>query len=138
MRSHLFRRCSVAACLFAFVFGGGDGGALAGPLEKSRIAPDAQWLAHFDVEAIVNSQLMQFAIKDGESIDVDFDDLEEMRQEIGLDPFKDIKDIDVLRFATEEEGELNRITLKGKYESRPLKVNMLEAPPPQKDEGKTP
>ena len=36
-------------------------------------------------------------------------------------------DIDVMRFATTEEGELSRTTLKGKYEARKLTVNMLEA-----------
>ncbi len=42
-------------------------------------------------------------------------------------PFAKIMDIDVMRFATTEEGELSRTTLKGKYEARKLTVNMLEA-----------
>jgi hypothetical protein len=41
--------------------------------------------------------------------------------------FKDISDIEIQRFATTEEGELSRVTLKGKYEARKLTVNMLEA-----------
>lgn len=44
-------------------------------------------------------------------------------------PFAKIMDIDVMRFATTEEGELSRTTLKGKYEARKLTVNMLEATP---------
>jgi len=44
-------------------------------------------------------------------------------------PFAKIMDIDVMRFATIEEGELSRSTLKGKYEQRKLTVNMLEAEP---------
>ena len=44
-------------------------------------------------------------------------------------PFANIMDIDVMRFATVEEGELSRTTLKGKYEHRKLTVNMLEAEP---------
>ncbi len=44
-------------------------------------------------------------------------------------PFAKILDIDVMRFATVEEGELSRTTLKGKYEARKLTVNMLEATP---------
>jgi hypothetical protein len=43
--------------------------------------------------------------------------------------FANIKDIDVMRFATTEEGELSRTTLKGKYEARKLTVNMLSAEP---------
>jgi hypothetical protein len=43
--------------------------------------------------------------------------------------FANIMDIDVMRFATMEEGELSRTTLKGKYEARKLTVNMLQAKP---------
>ncbi len=49
--------------------------------------------------------------------------------------FAKISDIDIQRFATTEEGELSRVTLKGKYEARKLTVNMLEAAtPPVKEE----
>ena len=43
--------------------------------------------------------------------------------------FAHITDIDIQCFATPEEGELSRTTLKGKYEMRKLTVNMLEAEP---------
>ena len=39
---------------------------------------------------------------------------------------RDAKDIDVLRFATKEEGEENRQTLKRKYGMRKLEVVMLD------------
>lgn len=42
--------------------------------------------------------------------------------------FAGIADIDVQRFATVEEGQLSRTTLRGKYYMRKLQVNMLEAP----------
>ncbi len=42
--------------------------------------------------------------------------------------FANIIDIDIQRFATVEEGELSRTTLKAKYGVRKLEVNMLEAP----------
>ncbi|MDQ3099815.1 MAG: hypothetical protein M3R08_00390 [Bacteroidota bacterium] len=40
--------------------------------------------------------------------------------------FRDAADMDVLRFATAEEGEENRQTLKAKYGIRKLEVVMLE------------
>lgn len=43
---------------------------------------------------------------------------------------KDVKDIDVLRFGTPEEGEESRRTLKAKYGLRKLEVEMLEAHEP--------
>lgn len=44
--------------------------------------------------------------------------------------FETIRDIDVLRFATQEEGEESRRVLKAKYLHRGLEVDMKEAPPP--------
>ncbi|MBK9419708.1 MAG: hypothetical protein IPN44_01485 [Flavobacteriales bacterium] len=43
--------------------------------------------------------------------------------------FTDTTDIDVQRFATKEEGELSRVTLKGKYGVRKLPVDMLGSDP---------
>lgn len=43
--------------------------------------------------------------------------------------FRDTTDIDIQRFATKEEGELSRITLKGKYGVRKLDVLMLDPVP---------
>lgn len=40
--------------------------------------------------------------------------------------FTDVKDIDVLRFGTKEEGDESRITLKAKYGIRKLEVMMFE------------
>lgn len=42
--------------------------------------------------------------------------------------FGGITDIDVLRFATFEEGEESRTTLRAKYLTRGLEVTMLEPP----------
>ncbi len=39
--------------------------------------------------------------------------------------FANISDIDVQRFATTEEGDLSRTTLKAKYEVRKLQVNLM-------------
>lgn len=42
--------------------------------------------------------------------------------------FAKVSDIDIQRFATIEEGELSRKTLKGKYHARKLEVDMDETP----------
>jgi hypothetical protein len=42
--------------------------------------------------------------------------------------FKDITDIDVQRFATMEEGNESRTTLRAKYLTRKLEVLMVEPP----------
>jgi hypothetical protein len=43
--------------------------------------------------------------------------------------FKGITDIDVQRFATPEEGQESRTTLRAKYQVRKLEVLMVEPPP---------
>lgn len=50
--------------------------------------------------------------------------------------FAKVTDIDIQRFATIEEGELSRMTLKRKYLTRKLEVDMDEtpySPPPRKE-----
>lgn len=55
--------------------------------------------------------------------------------------FRDITDIDIQRFATVEEGQESRLILKGKYERRQLKVDLLEPstmPPPAEEKPTAP
>lgn len=51
--------------------------------------------------------------------------------------FQAIEDIDVLRFATMEEGEQSRQVLKSKYLRRGLTVEMFEGPDRDAPEGTT-
>ena len=46
---------------------------------------------------------------------------------------KEVTDMDVLRFATPEEGNDSRTTLKAKYGIRKLEVKMLELPEPKEE-----
>ncbi len=43
----------------------------------------------------------------------------------------DVTDIDVMRFATPEEGETHRASLKAKYAIRKLEVVLLDPPAPE-------
>jgi hypothetical protein len=71
----------------------------AGSLQKSRVAADAQWLAHIDVEGLISSDIAQFVINQAHDadahFDVDLDELNGIKEQLGIDPFKDIKDVTV-------------------------------------------
>ena len=59
-------------------------------LDKRQVAPDARWVVHLDVQAIVGSTLFKMALAAAEAEnEVDWGDLDELRREFGIDPFKD-------------------------------------------------
>ena len=64
------------------------GSALGGELDKTRVSADARWIAHFDLEAFQKTTLFREVMKD--EVLEDFD-LEEIRAELGIDPFETIK-----------------------------------------------
>jgi hypothetical protein len=77
--------------------------ALAGQLDRSRVGADAQWLAHFDVEAIAKSKIVQYLMEHGAEMDVDINALSALKLQFGIDPLKDIKDITVYGLGNPED-----------------------------------
>ncbi len=82
------RRKGVQAIGLAMAVGTAWSGALGGPLHPEWVAAEATWVAHFDAEAFFASTLGSGVLEfGGAMIAVE---LEEVRQEIGIDPLKDI------------------------------------------------
>lgn len=71
------------------------GAALAGPLNKRWVAPDAAWVVHIDVEAVRGSTLWSFVNEHKAGAGIDLSGLEEFKAQTGLDPFRDIKGVTV-------------------------------------------
>jgi hypothetical protein len=60
-------------------------------LDKRRVGSEARWLLHVDVQAVVGSTLFQLVREHHEmQEDFEMDELEELRTELGIDPFKDV------------------------------------------------
>jgi len=78
------------------------GVAEAGPLRASRIAPDAQWVVHVDVERAASSALGTF-IRANQSVAFDLEDMDDFQRELGIDPFTDIRSITLSGIHPEDE-----------------------------------
>ena len=65
----------------------------AGPFQMNRVAADAQWLAHLDVQALANSQLVKHVLEHGKEMSIDIEGLDEIHEHLGIDPLKDLRDI---------------------------------------------
>lgn len=63
----------------------------AGPLNKSRVPADVQWVVHVDVEAGVASTLGQYLSTHRDVLE----GLDQIKSETGIDPFSDIKGVTV-------------------------------------------
>lgn len=82
-------------------------GALGGELNPEHVPADTRLLAHLDVEAIARSRVFQLIRKDG---GVSFD-LDEIHQELGLDPFEDIRSITLYNTTDSTEGLIGLIAV---------------------------
>ena len=69
------------------------GTATAGPLKKDRVAAEARWLIHVDVEALLDSTVGGFLLEHAEQFNIDLDDFDDMKRELGVDPRTDLKSI---------------------------------------------
>ena len=78
--------------------------ATASPLKKDRVAADANWLIHVDVERLLNSTIGRFLLEHAEELDIDLDDLDKMKREVGVDPRTDLKGV-TLYGTGDEPGE---------------------------------
>lgn len=76
----------------------------AAALDKSLVAPDARWVAHFDVGALARSELLRLARSGEHSIKVNIDEaLSEVRTELGLDPLEDVRSVTLYGASTDDE-----------------------------------
>ena len=62
--------------------------ALGSPINAGSVPKDATWAAHVDIEAILASDIGQFALEHAKA-EGELDDLEVFRRETGLDPLED-------------------------------------------------
>lgn len=89
------------------------GSALAGPLMPERVLPDAKWVLHLDIEAIVNSNVGH-AILDGPmGAEIRADIEEDFVREMGIDPLKDLRGVTIFGHSEEETEALILISATG-------------------------
>jgi len=86
-----FNALALASLTFATV----ASSAAAGPLERRHVPADCAMLVHVDLEALHDSHIGAFLKEHRHGIE----DLEQLEQEIGLDPFEDVLDVTMYALA---------------------------------------
>lgn len=70
----------------------------AGELHREQVPADARWVGHFDLQAFQKTGLWREIVKrsgpDGD-VGISFDELEEVRTELGIDPLKDLRSVTI-------------------------------------------
>jgi hypothetical protein len=64
---------------------------LAGPLNKEKVAGDAAWVAHVDIDALLKSDLGKFVLDKAGEKDKFIEGLVKLQEAFGLDPLRDIR-----------------------------------------------
>jgi hypothetical protein len=101
MRYRLLPLQSLFTALVLGIVGPSD----AGPLKPQFVAADAQWMAHVNVEAMVNAPLVKHVLDNPERFHIEMDGLEQFTQHTGLDPLKDIRDVTAYGNGDPHDGE---------------------------------
>ena len=71
----------------------GSAPALAGPLKIDWVGADAKWIIHVDVEGFTGSTLGSGLLEGADDFGIDLGDLDDLKEEIGLDPRTDLMSI---------------------------------------------
>lgn len=100
--------------------------AFAGPINPKDVAPAAKWVAHLDVQGVVNSQLGQFVLgqlRVQEQLD---SKLAMFSVVFGFDPLKDLGSVTI--YGTEYSPAAALVIVKGKWDQEKL-VGLLKQNP---------
>lgn len=73
--------------------------ALGGPINPREVPAKSRAIVHVDIEALLESEIGEFILDHADGLD----ELQEVKQELGIDPLKDISDITVCLLGNDEE-----------------------------------
>lgn len=100
---HTLSKTLLAACLCA---GPIAVPAAAGELQRQHVPAEARWVGHFDMQAFQRTGLWREIVArsgpDGD-VGISFDELEELRTELGIDPLKDLRSVTIYGRSEDED-----------------------------------
>ncbi len=71
----------------------GSAPAYAGPLKIDWVGADAKWIIHVDIEGFTGSTIGSGLLEGAEDLGIDLGDLDDLKEEIGLDPRTDLMSV---------------------------------------------
>lgn len=72
-------------------------------LKRERLPADVDFVVHIDVEGLKQTQLWKHITEHGEGMDFDIDELDEVRDELGIDPLTDVRAVTLYKVESEED-----------------------------------
>jgi hypothetical protein len=81
----------------------GAGAASAGPLMTERVLPDATWVVHIDIEAIVGSNFGRLMLDGPIGGEIRAEMSKDAMEELGIDPLKDLRAVTIFGHGEMEE-----------------------------------
>ena len=71
----------------------GSAPAYAGPLKISWVGSDAKWIIHVDIEGFTGSTIGSGLLEGADDLGIDLGDLDDLKNESGLDPRTDLMSV---------------------------------------------
>jgi hypothetical protein len=72
-------------------------------LKRERLPADVDFVMHIDVEGLKQTQLWKHVTEEGQDFDLDIDELDDIREEFGIDPLTDVRAITLYKVEKEED-----------------------------------
>jgi hypothetical protein len=72
-------------------------------LRRERLPADVDFVVHIDVEGFKQTQLWKHVREEGEDMDLDIEELDDIREDFGIDPLTDVRAITLYKVESEEE-----------------------------------
>jgi hypothetical protein len=72
-------------------------------LKRERLPANVDFVVHFDVEGFKATQLWKHVSEKGEDLDLDIDELDEIEEELGIDPLTDVRAVTLYKMESQED-----------------------------------
>src|SRR5262245_1963783 len=72
-------------------------------LKRERLPADVDFVVHIDVEGLKATQLWKHVSEKSKDLHFDIDELDEVRDELGIDPLTDVRAVTLYKIESEED-----------------------------------
>jgi hypothetical protein len=72
-------------------------------LKRERLPADVDFVVHIDVDGFKATQLWKHIAEKGKDLDLDIDELDEIEDELGIDPLTDVRAVTLYKVESEED-----------------------------------
>ena len=90
-------------------------------LRRDRLPADVDFVVHVDIESFKSTQLWKHISEHSQDLDIDIDELDEVKEELGIDPLTDVKSVTLYKIESEEDPTVVLLSSNSKVDEAILK-----------------